>query len=281
MGGAAPAADAAAAKAGELVIDGPAAPEQPNVMARDAELQVDDPRDQAARAAQVRRPPGRRGLRRVSGLRRDAAGVAALQPAVHREDRDLGDVRRRQHLRRRASSGTTRRPRSGSPTSCAATPTRCGRTITSASASTPSTIAAAASCSTRTRWAGFRITRSSTRARPTPTGTRCGTCKTGRFDGGWTIEMQFPFKSLRYTSGPDQVWGIQFRRSIRHKNEWTYWTPVPQNMAGPGALNRVSAYGTRRRPRSAARRPEPRAQAVRARQDEHGSPDESADDQRS
>ena len=23
-------------------------------------------------------------------------------------------------------------------------------------------------------------------------------------------------------SGTDQVWGIQFRRSIRHKNEWTY-----------------------------------------------------------
>jgi hypothetical protein len=68
--------------------------------------------------------------------------------------------------------------------------------------------------------------------------------KTGRFDGGWTIEMQFPFKSLRYTSGPDQVWGIQFRRSIRHKNEWTYWTPVPQNMAGPQALNRISMYGT-------------------------------------
>ncbi len=68
--------------------------------------------------------------------------------------------------------------------------------------------------------------------------------RTGRFDGGWTIEMQFPFKSLRYTSGADQVWGIQFRRSIRHKNEWTYWTPVPQNMAGPQALNRVSSFGT-------------------------------------
>ena len=68
--------------------------------------------------------------------------------------------------------------------------------------------------------------------------------RTGRFEGGWTLEMKFPFKSLRYTSGSDQVWGIQFRRSIRHKNEWTYWTPVPQNMAGPQALNRVSAYGT-------------------------------------
>jgi hypothetical protein len=68
--------------------------------------------------------------------------------------------------------------------------------------------------------------------------------RTGRFDGGWTVEMKFPFKSLRYKSGADQVWGIQFRRSIRHKNEWTYWTPVPQNMAGPMALNRVSNYGT-------------------------------------
>ena len=68
--------------------------------------------------------------------------------------------------------------------------------------------------------------------------------KTGRFDGGWTIEMAFPFKSLRYTSGTNQTWGIQFRRAIRHKNEWDYWTPVPRNMAGPQALNRVSVYGT-------------------------------------
>ena len=68
--------------------------------------------------------------------------------------------------------------------------------------------------------------------------------RTGRFDGGWTVEMAIPFKSLRYISGPDQVWGIQFRRSIRHKNEWTYWTPVPQNMQGGMALNRVSSYGT-------------------------------------
>ena len=68
--------------------------------------------------------------------------------------------------------------------------------------------------------------------------------RTGRFDGGWTVEMAIPFKSLRYISGPDQIWGIQFRRSIRHKNEWTYWTPVPRNMQGPQALNRVSAFGT-------------------------------------
>jgi hypothetical protein len=68
--------------------------------------------------------------------------------------------------------------------------------------------------------------------------------RTGRFDGGWTIEIKVPFKSLRYSSGENQVWGNQFRRAIRHKNEWTYWTPVPRTMAGPQALNRVSTYGT-------------------------------------
>ena len=68
--------------------------------------------------------------------------------------------------------------------------------------------------------------------------------KTGRFDGGWTVEMAIPFKSLRYRSGADQVWGIQLRRSVRRKNEWAYLTPVPQNLAGPQAFNRISAGGT-------------------------------------
>ena len=66
----------------------------------------------------------------------------------------------------------------------------------------------------------------------------------GQFDGGWVVEMAIPFKSLRYNAGPDQMWGIQLRRSIRHKNEWTYLTPVPAFLAGPQALNRISAAGT-------------------------------------
>ena len=70
------------------------------------------------------------------------------------------------------------------------------------------------------------------------------TSKTGRFDGGWTVEMEIPFKSLRYRAGLDQVWGMQIRRSVRHKNEWDYLTPVPRILAGPQALNRVSAGGT-------------------------------------
>jgi hypothetical protein len=70
------------------------------------------------------------------------------------------------------------------------------------------------------------------------------TAKTGRFDGGWTVEMAIPFKSIRYRAGTNQVWGIQLRRSVRRKNEWAYLTPVPQNLAGPQALNRVSSAGT-------------------------------------
>ncbi len=70
------------------------------------------------------------------------------------------------------------------------------------------------------------------------------TSKTGRFDGGWTVEMAIPFKSLRYRAGKDQMWGVQIRRSVRHKNEWDYLTPVPRILAGPMALNRVSAGGT-------------------------------------
>ena len=68
--------------------------------------------------------------------------------------------------------------------------------------------------------------------------------RTGRFDGGWTVEMAIPLKSIRYRPGRDQVWGIQLRRSVRRKNEWAYLTPVPQILAGPQALNRVSAGGT-------------------------------------
>ena len=68
--------------------------------------------------------------------------------------------------------------------------------------------------------------------------------KTGRFDGGWTVEMAIPFKSLRYRSGTQQVWGFQMRRAVRRKNEWGYLTMVPQNLAGPQALNRISSSGT-------------------------------------
>ena len=65
--------------------------------------------------------------------------------------------------------------------------------------------------------------------------------RTGRFDGGWTVEMAIPFKSLRYVSGEDQTWGIQMRRSIRRKNEFNYVAFVPASAGGPSGIFRVSA----------------------------------------
>ena len=55
--------------------------------------------------------------------------------------------------------------------------------------------------------------------------------RTGRFDGGWTVEIQIPFKSLRYRPTPKQVWGIQFRRIIRRRMEASYLTPLPISAA--------------------------------------------------
>ena len=43
--------------------------------------------------------------------------------------------------------------------------------------------------------------------------------RTARFKNGWTIEMAIPFKSLRYKATPPRVWGINFRRYVRWKNE--------------------------------------------------------------
>ena len=69
--------------------------------------------------------------------------------------------------------------------------------------------------------------------------------RTGRFDGGWTVEMEIPFKSLRYRPGPAQVWGVQLRRNVRRKNEWAYITALPISAgSGPGGIFRVSDAGT-------------------------------------
>ena len=66
--------------------------------------------------------------------------------------------------------------------------------------------------------------------------------RTGRFDGGWTIEMEIPFKSLRFPRGASQIWGLQLARRVRRKSEWTFLTPVPIQSV-PGEL-RLSAAGT-------------------------------------
>jgi hypothetical protein len=70
--------------------------------------------------------------------------------------------------------------------------------------------------------------------------------RTALFDGGWSMELAIPFKSLRYRPGPNQVWGIQMRRSVLRRNEWEHIRALPLSIAGNGSTGvfRVSMYGT-------------------------------------
>jgi hypothetical protein len=59
----------------------------------------------------------------------------------------------------------------------------------------------------------------------------------GRFEGGWTVEMAIPFKSLRYGPGRAQVWGMNVRRVNRAKNETSFLTRVPRAMGQRGLFH--------------------------------------------
>lgn len=66
--------------------------------------------------------------------------------------------------------------------------------------------------------------------------------RTGEFDGGWTAEIRFPFRSFRFREG-GTVWGINFRRRVGWKNELTYLTPMQPEWARQ-ALSRMSIAAT-------------------------------------
>ncbi|HET6569701.1 MAG TPA: DUF5916 domain-containing protein [Rhodothermales bacterium] len=62
--------------------------------------------------------------------------------------------------------------------------------------------------------------------------------RTGGF--GWSAEFAIPFRTLRFNSGDDQVWGVNFERTIRRRREMAYWAPLPRQYELP----RVSLAGT-------------------------------------
>src|SRR4029079_13497542 len=65
--------------------------------------------------------------------------------------------------------------------------------------------------------------------------------RTARFEGGWTIEIAIPFKSLRFRPGAAQVRGVNFKRVVRWKNEQQYLTRVPAAMGRRGIVKLSSA----------------------------------------
>jgi hypothetical protein len=45
---------------------------------------------------------------------------------------------------------------------------------------------------------------------------------------GWCAEFAIPFRTLRYPRKKEQIWGLNFQRNIRRRNESAYWTRLPR-----------------------------------------------------
>jgi Domain of unknown function (DUF5916)/Carbohydrate family 9 binding domain-like len=54
------------------------------------------------------------------------------------------------------------------------------------------------------------------------------TVATRRDGTGWSAEIRIPFKTLRFERGAGRIWGVNFSRRIRRKNEIDFWSPVPR-----------------------------------------------------
>jgi hypothetical protein len=67
--------------------------------------------------------------------------------------------------------------------------------------------------------------------------------KTGRFEGGWTVEGALPFKSIRYQPGSAQTWGFNAMRVKRSKNEISMLSPAPRAQGAQGVEQ--TAYAAR------------------------------------
>ena len=65
--------------------------------------------------------------------------------------------------------------------------------------------------------------------------------KTQRFDQGWTLEVAIPFKTLRYRGNGTQTWGINLRRLVKWKNEFSYLSLVPAALGTSGVSRMASA----------------------------------------
>ena len=51
--------------------------------------------------------------------------------------------------------------------------------------------------------------------------------KTESGDYGWSAEFSIPLRSIRFNSGTDKIWGINFQRNISKRSETAYWANLP------------------------------------------------------
>jgi hypothetical protein len=68
--------------------------------------------------------------------------------------------------------------------------------------------------------------------------------KVHRDDTGWTSEMVIPFKSLRYPTGKEQVWGINARRWERRINEHSLLSITPPGTPPNNSVQRLANAAT-------------------------------------
>ena len=59
------------------------------------------------------------------------------------------------------------------------------------------------------------------------------------FDGGYTVEVKVPFKSIRFRKTPEQDWGLQIHRRIARNGYGESWAPVTADVA-----NEMEQFGT-------------------------------------
>jgi hypothetical protein len=59
---------------------------------------------------------------------------------------------------------------------------------------------------------------------------------------GWYAEIRIPFRTLRFGTGEDAPWGLNFERKVRRLNEDSYWAPLPRIYD----IQQVSLAGTLR-----------------------------------
>ena len=48
-------------------------------------------------------------------------------------------------------------------------------------------------------------------------------------EDGWSAELSIPFKILRFSRAEEQIWGVEFERVIKRKNELVYWSGWDRN----------------------------------------------------
>jgi len=60
-------------------------------------------------------------------------------------------------------------------------------------------------------------------------------------DKGWSLEMAIPFKTLRFSRGKEQVWGINIQRYRGCTRENSFWSPITRD--DRGQILKVSKAG--------------------------------------